>query len=265
MTGTLLGIQALTPLMPPGGGSIVIVGSVAALTGHYPVAYTASKWALRGLTKAACLELGSARSAGQHRFTPGYIETPMTASASDAFRDANVDRDPAGPDRHCPTRSAPLVRLPDQRRIVLHHRRGDPRRRRDDGARRRQVDQRRGSWSVGGDRPAGRQGRGHHRHRRRAGQGSGPVVRRRGRHRRRVRRQGRRRRGNGPPCPTGRWPDEQHPPGGPDGRGRRSAEWINGAAADHGGIDILYNNAGATRFSPIDQMSYAGLAFVLRQ
>ena len=57
VTGTLLGIQALTPLMTD-GGSVVIVGSVAALTGHYPVAYTASKWALRGLAKAACLELG---------------------------------------------------------------------------------------------------------------------------------------------------------------------------------------------------------------
>jgi NAD(P)-dependent dehydrogenase (short-subunit alcohol dehydrogenase family) len=32
VTGTLLGIQALTPLMT-GGGSIVVVGSVAALTG----------------------------------------------------------------------------------------------------------------------------------------------------------------------------------------------------------------------------------------
>jgi NAD(P)-dependent dehydrogenase (short-subunit alcohol dehydrogenase family) len=57
LTGTLLGIQALTPLMT-GGGSIVVVGSIAALTGHYPVAYATSKWALRGLAKAACLELG---------------------------------------------------------------------------------------------------------------------------------------------------------------------------------------------------------------
>ncbi|GAB2756847.1 hypothetical protein GCM10027072_63750 [Streptomyces bullii] len=45
--GPLLGIQHLAPLMPP-GSSIVNVGSTAALTAHYPVAYTASKWALRG-------------------------------------------------------------------------------------------------------------------------------------------------------------------------------------------------------------------------
>jgi NAD(P)-dependent dehydrogenase (short-subunit alcohol dehydrogenase family) len=94
VTGTLLGIQALTPLMT-GGGSVVVVGSVAALTGHYPVAYTASKWALRGLAKAACLELGP-RGIRVNTVHPGYIETPMTASAAPAFRDANVAETPLG-------------------------------------------------------------------------------------------------------------------------------------------------------------------------
>ena len=94
VTGTLLGIQALTPLMGD-GGSIVVVGSVAALTGHFPVAYTASKWALRGLAKAACLELGP-RGIRVNTVHPGYIETPMTASASPAFRDANVAETPLG-------------------------------------------------------------------------------------------------------------------------------------------------------------------------
>ena len=61
VTGTLLGIQALTPLMPA-GGSIVVVGSTAALTAHYPVAYTTSKWALRGLAKAAAWNWGRAAS-----------------------------------------------------------------------------------------------------------------------------------------------------------------------------------------------------------
>jgi 3alpha(or 20beta)-hydroxysteroid dehydrogenase len=94
VTGTLLGIQALTPLMTA-GGSVVVVGSVAALTGHYPVAYTASKWALRGLAKAACLELGP-RGIRVNTVHPGYIETPMTASAAPAFRDANVAETPLG-------------------------------------------------------------------------------------------------------------------------------------------------------------------------
>jgi NAD(P)-dependent dehydrogenase (short-subunit alcohol dehydrogenase family) len=94
VTGTLLGIQALTPLMS-GGGSVVVVGSVAALTGHFPVAYTASKWALRGLAKAACLELGP-RGIRVNTVHPGYIETPMTASAAPAFRDANLAETPLG-------------------------------------------------------------------------------------------------------------------------------------------------------------------------
>jgi NAD(P)-dependent dehydrogenase (short-subunit alcohol dehydrogenase family) len=94
VTGTLLGIQALTPLMT-GGGSVVVVGSVAALTGHFPVAYTASKWALRGLAKAACLELGP-QGIRVNTVHPGYIETPMTASAAAAFRDANVAETPLG-------------------------------------------------------------------------------------------------------------------------------------------------------------------------
>ncbi|MGY1704698.1 SDR family NAD(P)-dependent oxidoreductase [Geodermatophilus sp. SYSU D00697] len=94
VTGTLLGIQALTPLMTA-GGSVVVVGSVAALTGHFPVAYTASKWALRGLAKAACLELGP-HGIRVNTVHPGYIETPMTASAAPAFRAANVAETPLG-------------------------------------------------------------------------------------------------------------------------------------------------------------------------
>ena len=94
VTGTLLSLQALAPLMPA-GGSVVVVGSVAAVTGHLPVAYTASKWALRGLAKAACLELGP-RGIRVNTVHPGYIETPMTASATPAFRAANVAETPLG-------------------------------------------------------------------------------------------------------------------------------------------------------------------------
>jgi 3alpha(or 20beta)-hydroxysteroid dehydrogenase len=94
VTGTLLAIQALSPLMTS-GGSIVVVGSVAAVTAHFPLAYTASKWALRGLAKVACLELGP-RGIRVNTVHPGYIETPMTASASPAFRDANIAETPLG-------------------------------------------------------------------------------------------------------------------------------------------------------------------------
>lgn len=87
--GPLLGIQALTPLMPP-GAAIVNIGSLAALQGHYPVAYTASKWSLRGLTHAAALELGS-RGIRVNAVHPGFIDTPMTSSAPEEFRTASID------------------------------------------------------------------------------------------------------------------------------------------------------------------------------
>ncbi|GAA5038726.1 3alpha(or 20beta)-hydroxysteroid dehydrogenase [Thermocatellispora tengchongensis] len=94
VTGPLLGIQHLSPLMPP-GSSIVNVGSAAALTAHYPVAYTTSKWALRGLSAAASLELGP-RGIRVNTVHPGFIETPMTASAAPAFRAATLAETPLG-------------------------------------------------------------------------------------------------------------------------------------------------------------------------
>ena len=94
VTGPLLGIQYLVPLMRA-GASIVNVGSSAALTAHYPVAYTASKWALRGLSKTAAMELGI-RGIRVNTIHPGFIETDMTASAAPAFREANLRLTPLG-------------------------------------------------------------------------------------------------------------------------------------------------------------------------
>ncbi|MFC5907538.1 SDR family NAD(P)-dependent oxidoreductase [Streptacidiphilus monticola] len=92
LVGPLLGIQHLAPLMPA-GGSIVNIGSTAALTGHYPIAYTTSKWALRGLARAACVELGP-RGIRINTVHPGYIDTEMTASAPGAFREAQLRETP---------------------------------------------------------------------------------------------------------------------------------------------------------------------------
>lgn len=94
LTGPLLGIQALVPLMTD-GGSIVNIGSVAGLTAHYPLAYTASKWALRGLSQVAAMELGPS-GIRVNTIHPGFIATPMTASASPAFSRATIDQTPLG-------------------------------------------------------------------------------------------------------------------------------------------------------------------------
>lgn len=92
--GPLLGIQTIAPLMPP-GGSIVNIGSLAGLQGHYPLAYTASKWSLRGITHAAALELGS-RGIRVNLVHPGFIETAMTATAPSAFRSVAVEQTALG-------------------------------------------------------------------------------------------------------------------------------------------------------------------------
>jgi meso-butanediol dehydrogenase/(S,S)-butanediol dehydrogenase/diacetyl reductase len=41
-------------------------------------------------------------------------------------------------------------------------------------------------------------------------------------------------------------------------------DWIDEAAAEHGGVDILYANAGATRFNPVEDVTVEEWHFVLR-
>lgn len=77
------------------GSSIVNVGSSAALTAHCPVAYTAGKWGLRGLSRTAALEFGP-RGIRVNVIHPGCTETGMSTSAAPAFREANVRETPLG-------------------------------------------------------------------------------------------------------------------------------------------------------------------------
>lgn len=92
LTGPMLGIQALAPLMGA-GSAIVNIGSSAGLTGHYTAAYTASKWGLRGLTHVAATEYGP-RGIRVNIVHPGFIETDMTAHAPEAMRSAQLDLTP---------------------------------------------------------------------------------------------------------------------------------------------------------------------------
>ena len=59
-TGTFLGMRAMIePMKAAGGGSIVNTSSLDGLQAkNGMIAYVASKWAIRGMTKAAALELG---------------------------------------------------------------------------------------------------------------------------------------------------------------------------------------------------------------
>jgi NAD(P)-dependent dehydrogenase (short-subunit alcohol dehydrogenase family) len=82
VTGTLRGIQTCAPLIKEsGGGSIVNIGSVAGITGNFGTAYSASKWALEGLSRSAAY-IYADWGIRCNVIQPGWIETDLTASMS---------------------------------------------------------------------------------------------------------------------------------------------------------------------------------------
>ncbi|WP_027943141.1 glucose 1-dehydrogenase [Amycolatopsis taiwanensis] len=81
--GTFLGMRSVVePMERAGGGSIVNVSSVEGLAAlPFVVAYTASKFAIRGMTKVAALELGN-RGIRVNSVHPGVIDTQMVRDAA---------------------------------------------------------------------------------------------------------------------------------------------------------------------------------------
>ncbi len=77
--GCFLGMQAVTRTMRKnGGGSIINASSVEGLAGMAGcTAYAATKWAIRGMTKCAAMELGP-KGIRVNSVHPGMIDTPMT-------------------------------------------------------------------------------------------------------------------------------------------------------------------------------------------
>ena len=90
--GTFLGMNAVAATMiGQGSGSIVNISSVAGLQGSRgTIAYTASKFAVRGMTKVAALELApfGVRVNSVH---PGIIDTPMLADLRTAVAAEETD------------------------------------------------------------------------------------------------------------------------------------------------------------------------------
>ncbi|MCM9078981.1 MULTISPECIES: SDR family NAD(P)-dependent oxidoreductase [Streptomyces] len=82
LLGPFLGIQAVAPVLRAGGGgSVVNISSTAGLVGipgH--AAYGSTKFALRGLTRSAALDLAGDRIR-VNSVHPGAIDTPMVAGA----------------------------------------------------------------------------------------------------------------------------------------------------------------------------------------
>jgi 3alpha(or 20beta)-hydroxysteroid dehydrogenase len=110
--GVFLGMKAAIPAMrAAGSGSIVNISSVGGIRGTpFMAAYGVTKWAVRGITKTAALEVGhdGIRVNSVH---PGYIDTDMTR----APEFAGVDQEAFAAALAVPRAGVPL----DVARMVL--------------------------------------------------------------------------------------------------------------------------------------------------
>lgn len=85
-TGVFLGMQSVLPgMIASGGGAIVNISSIAglvAICGAPNLAYVASKFAVRGMSKQVAVEYGD-KNIRVNSVHPGYIKTPMMVAATD--------------------------------------------------------------------------------------------------------------------------------------------------------------------------------------
>ena len=81
-----LGMRAILPsMMRAGKGSIINISSIAGMAANYgfpSLAYVASKFAVRGMTKATAIEYGK-HNIRVNSVHPGFIMTPMMIEATD--------------------------------------------------------------------------------------------------------------------------------------------------------------------------------------
>jgi 3alpha(or 20beta)-hydroxysteroid dehydrogenase len=107
-TSVFLGIQAVLPsMLKAKGGSIINVSSIAGMiseAGSPNIAYSGSKFAVRGMTKMICAEYGpyNIRANSIH---PGYIRTPMMIAGT-------------GEDGGGAAKQIPLGRIGDPREVA---------------------------------------------------------------------------------------------------------------------------------------------------
>lgn len=80
------GMKSVLPAMlERGSGSIVNISSIAGMAANYgfpSLAYVASKFAVRGMTKATAMEFGK-HNIRVNSVHPGFIQTPMMVEATD--------------------------------------------------------------------------------------------------------------------------------------------------------------------------------------
>ncbi len=95
--GCFLGMKAVVPAMErAGGGSIVNISSTAGLRGSAgAIAYSGTKWALRGMTKATAIDLAP-RRIRVNSVHPGPIDTEMVKVWTNEQRNTRIGQIPMG-------------------------------------------------------------------------------------------------------------------------------------------------------------------------
>jgi 3alpha(or 20beta)-hydroxysteroid dehydrogenase len=118
LTGVFLGIRAVVgPMKLAGRGSIINISSIEGMAGTIAChGYTASKFAVRGLTKSTAMELGPS-GIRVNSIHPGLIKTPMTDWVPDDLYSRPRWAVPPNPPRSPASWSIWLVTSPATRRV----------------------------------------------------------------------------------------------------------------------------------------------------
>jgi 3alpha(or 20beta)-hydroxysteroid dehydrogenase len=89
VAGVFLGMKHCRAMLARAAPSAIVnISSTAGIIAHGDPSYTASKWAVRGLTKSAALEF-SADRIRVNSVHPAMIATPLTFAAPEGHMDAN--------------------------------------------------------------------------------------------------------------------------------------------------------------------------------
>ncbi len=90
--GTFLGVKTVSAHMKSAGhgGSIINTSSICGIKGLPGcIAYTSTKWAIRGMTQSAAAELGQ-HNIRVNTILPGFIDTPILKANSDEMNAAGA-------------------------------------------------------------------------------------------------------------------------------------------------------------------------------